>query len=87
MEARTMVKKIALEEHFMMPELAGYFASTKANISPTLFDKAIETLSDFGDRRLSAMSSAGVERAILSVAGPGVLAEAANSIAIRLARV
>jgi 2,3-dihydroxybenzoate decarboxylase len=79
------MKKIALEEHFMAPEFLKYFASTKVNISHTLYDRAVEALSDFGERRLAQMDAGGVSRAILSLAGPGVQAEASSAVAVRLA--
>ena len=80
------MRKIALEEHFMAPEFLTYFASTKVNISHTLYDKAVEALSDFGERRLAQMDAHGVSRSILSLAGPGVQAEANTAVAVRLAR-
>src|SRR5262245_1198251 len=78
--------KIALEEHFMMPDLIEHFRRTSANISPALFDKALGALQDFGERRLSAMDSIGVEKSVLSISGPGVQAELNTAAAVRLAR-
>ncbi|MCO5161815.1 MAG: amidohydrolase family protein [Mesorhizobium sp.] len=81
-----MQKKIALEEHFMAPGMEEYFALTAINISPTLFGKALESLRDFGERRLSAMDAIGVQTAILSLSGPGVQAEPVTATAIRKAK-
>lgn len=81
------VSKIALEEHFMAPQFVEYFNRTSINISPALFGKALDALQDFGERRLSAMDSIGIGKAVLSLAGPGVQAERDTVTAVRLARV
>jgi len=81
-----LTPKIALEEHFMHPDFFDYFGKTAINISPDLFGKAREALLDFGDRRLAGMDSIGVEKSILSLAGPGVQAEKRTATALRLAR-
>lgn len=78
--------KIALEEHFMHPDFFDYFGKTAINISPDLFGKAREALLDFGERRLAAMDSIGVETSVLSLAGPGVQAEKRVETAVTLAR-
>ncbi len=78
--------KIALEEHFMHPDFVDYWATTALNISPDLFGKAHAALEDFGEGRLAAMDSIGVQKAILSLAGPGVQAEKNTATAVRLAR-
>ena len=80
-----MTPKIALEEHFMAPGFEDYMGRTAINISPALFGKAMEALKDFGERRLGAMDAIGVEKAVLSLAGPGVQAEAETAKAVRLA--
>ncbi|MDP3342208.1 amidohydrolase family protein [Frigidibacter sp.] len=81
----TRTPKIALEEHFMHPDFIGYFNRTAINISPDLFGKALESLQDFGERRLEAMDQIGVRTAVLSLAGPGVQAERETATACRLA--
>lgn len=81
-----MTRKIALEEHFMHPDFVEYFKTTAINISPALFGKAAEALADFGDRRLGAMDATGIEKAVLSLAGPGVQAEKQVDTAVRRAR-
>jgi 2,3-dihydroxybenzoate decarboxylase len=80
------VRKIALEEHFMLADFVGYLAETKQNIRPQLFDKALPLLSDFGDRRLETMDRNGIDYVVLSLSGPGVQIEKDTRKAIRLAR-
>ena len=82
----TRTPKIALEEHFMAPGFEEYWALTAPNISPNLFGKAADALSDFGERRLAAMDVIGVEKAVLSLSGPGVQAETRTDTAVKLAR-
>lgn len=77
--------KIALEEHFMAPDFVGYWSSTFVNISPALSGKALDALSDFGDRRLAEMDTHGIGFAVLSLAGPGVQAERDAAVAVRRA--
>ena len=81
-----MTPKIALEEHFMAPGFEDYWALTAPNISPELFGKANDALMDFGERRLAGMDEIGVEKAILSLSGPGVQAEPDTRTAIRKAQ-
>jgi 2,3-dihydroxybenzoate decarboxylase len=80
------VRKIALEEHVMFPDFVDYLAETKQNIPPSLFDKVVPILSDFGDRRLEVMDQNGVDYVVLSIAGPGVQIEPDTAKATRLAR-
>lgn len=80
------MKKIALEEHFLTPNLVDHWKTTLVNISPSLGDKALNTLMDFGERRLAAMEVNGIAHAILSVSGPGVQVEPDRRRAIALAR-
>lgn len=82
----TRTPKIALEEHFMHPDFVEYWRTTAINISPELFGRALGGLEDFGERRLAAMDTIGVGKAILSLAGPGVQAEPDTAVAVRLAR-
>ncbi|MFD1796964.1 amidohydrolase [Paracoccus aurantiacus] len=81
-----MTPKIALEEHFVAPGFEDYWALTKENISPDLFGKARDTLADFGEQRLAGMDEIGVEKAILSLSGPGVQAEPDTRTAVRKAQ-
>ncbi len=81
-----MVKKIALEEHFMCPGLEDYWKATVADVDPAILGKLVGRLSDFGEQRLEAMDNAGIVRAVLSVSGPGVQVERDTATAVRKAR-
>jgi 2,3-dihydroxybenzoate decarboxylase len=80
------MKKIALEEHFLVPSLVEHWRTTLVNISPALGDRALDRLTDFGDRRIEALDGAGIDHALLSIAGPGVQAEPDARRAAALAR-
>jgi len=82
-----MVKKIALEEHFMCPEFEDYWKPTVGDVDPAIYRRVVGRLSDFGDQRLEAMDRTGIVRAVLSLAGPGVQAERDTATAVRVARV
>ena len=82
-----MVKKIALEEHFLCPEFVEYWNPTAADLPQAKRDQALTRLSDFGEMRVGAMDRAGIQRAVLGLAGPGVQAEHDTGAAIRNARV
>jgi hypothetical protein len=69
------MRKIALEEHFLTPNLVEHWRTTSINISAALGDKALGALSDFGARRLDAMDQNGVAYAVLSISGPGARGE------------
>ena len=78
-----MVDKIALEEHFMCPGFIEYWNPTAADLPPHIRERALARLSDFGETRLAAMDRAGIARAVLSLAGPGVQAERDPATAVR----
>jgi len=80
-----LVRKIALEEHFLCPGFETYWATTVGDISPDALKRITARLSDFGDDRLEAMDRAGVARAVLSLAGPGVQSEPDTATAVRMA--
>jgi 2,3-dihydroxybenzoate decarboxylase len=82
---KRMVKKIALEEHFLPPGYEEYWRPTIANVDPKVAGIIHGRLTDFGDMRLEAMDGAGIVRSILSVAGPGVQAERDTATAVRRA--
>jgi 2,3-dihydroxybenzoate decarboxylase len=69
------MKKIALEEHFMAPGLEGYWESTMGNVARPMYEHVSRRLADFGELRLSDMDAAGIEVAVLGLAGPGVQIE------------
>jgi 2,3-dihydroxybenzoate decarboxylase len=83
---RPRTRKVALEEHFMLPAFVDYLAETKANIRTDLFDRAVPVLSDFGEQRLALMDRCGIDYAVLSLSGPGVQIEPDTATAVRLAR-
>jgi 2,3-dihydroxybenzoate decarboxylase len=70
-----MVRKIALEEHFLSPGVADYWLPTVGSVDPKIVTELLSRLTDFADRRLEAMDRAGIVRSVLSIAGPGVQAE------------
>ncbi|MFT8246037.1 amidohydrolase family protein [Roseomonas sp. BN140053] len=80
------MRKIALEEHFMTPGMNGYWLPTVEDLPPALFEEVRGRLFDFGERRLAAMDEVGIERAVLSLAGPGVQVEPDAAVAVRAAR-
>ena len=72
--------KIALEEHFVIPETLN--ASYGAAGSPDFQSR----LEDIGDKRIAEMDRGGVEFCILSLVGPGIQAIPAIPKAIEIAR-
>ena len=77
--------KIALEEHFMVPEFLPYFAETYQNISPEIAKLAPIALDDY-DRRIAIMDQHNVDYVVLSLSGPGVQVEKDAAVAIKRAR-
>lgn len=74
--------KIALEEHFMVPDFMEYFAETYQNINPEIAKLAPIALEDF-DRRIAIMDQHRVDFVVLSLSGPGVQIEKDPAVAIR----
>ena len=70
-----MMRKIALEEHFLCPGLEEYWLPTVGSVDPKVASGLRERLADFGEMRLAAMAAAGIARSVLSIAGPGVQCE------------
>jgi 2,3-dihydroxybenzoate decarboxylase len=81
-----MIPKIALEEHFLCPGFEGYWRATTGTIDPTVASGLFARLTDFGEMRLEVMDRAGIARAVLSIAGPGVQCERDAAVARRRAR-
>ena len=81
-----MVKKIALEEHFLDPATEPYWRPTMVDVAPAKTAQLYSALTDFGDQRLAMMDKTGIARAVLAIAGPGVQAERDTATAIRNAR-
>ncbi|MCS6891400.1 MAG: amidohydrolase family protein [Rhodovarius sp.] len=80
------MRKIALEEHFMVPSMIPYWEATVEDLPEQLYRTVLERLSDFGERRLGAMDAAGIAISVLSLAGPGVQVEPDAAIAVRRAQ-
>lgn len=80
------MKKIGLEEHFIIPELVPHLEDTYQNINKSLASRAVPRLQQLGDERIAAMDEAGLDLAVLSIAGPGVQIEPDAGKAIRFAR-
>jgi 2,3-dihydroxybenzoate decarboxylase len=81
-----MVKKIALEEHFLCPDFIDYWKPTVVDLPVQRRETALSRLTDFGEMRLAAMDEADIIRAVLALAGPGVQAEPDTKTAVRRAR-
>jgi 2,3-dihydroxybenzoate decarboxylase len=80
-----MVRKIALEEHFLSPGLIDYWRPTMTEVAPQVVETLHRRLTDFGDERLGIMDNAGIAKAVLSVSGPGVQAERDAALATKRA--
>ncbi len=78
--------KVALEEHFLVPEFIEYFAETYPNISPAIRGFGTGVLQDLGDRRIEVMDQHHIDFVVLSIAGPGVQAERDAAVARRRAK-
>ena len=78
--------KIALEEHFMVPEFVPYFEETYPNISPEIATRGLAALLNLGDERIAVMDQNGVDFSVLSLAGPGVQIEKDAAVAVQRAR-
>jgi 2,3-dihydroxybenzoate decarboxylase len=81
-----MVRKIALEEHFLSPGLIDYWRPTMSEVPAARAEYFFRNLTDFGEMRLKGMDEAGIARSVLSIAGPGVQAERDPATATRRAR-
>ena len=80
-----MIKKIALEEHFLDPVTEPYWHPTMVDVAPQKKMQLYEALTDFGEQRLQMMDKTGIARAVLAIAGPGVQAERDITIAVKRA--
>jgi 2,3-dihydroxybenzoate decarboxylase len=76
------MRTIALEEHFVTAELAGYGASTSSIAQPQVWAEASRRLADLAEERLPEMDAAGVDVAVLSLNSPGIQAETDAQIAV-----
>lgn len=81
-----MLKKIALEEHFIVEDFIDYLMVGLPKVSDAHARQIVECLSDFGEQRLAAMDGGDVALSVLSISGPGVQCEPDSTTAIRRAR-
>ena len=81
-----MVRKIALEEHFLSPGLADYWRPTMTEVPAAAVDTLYRRLTDFDGERIETMDRTGIGRAVLSVSGAGVQAERDPAVATQQAR-
>ncbi len=80
------MRKVALEEHFMTDEMQPYFGATLAKLNKDIAVRGLKALKAFDQDRLDVMDAAGVAKAVLALAGPGVQAEPDAPKAVTLAR-
>lgn len=80
------MKKIALEEHVLLPGFEDYWQPLMVDVPEGPRGIVANRLYDFGEQRLKAMDDAGIDHAILSLSGPGVQAERDTPTAIQKAR-
>jgi len=55
-----MVKKIALEEHFLDPATEAYWRPTMVDVAPEKTAQLYARLTDFGEQRLKMMEQHGI---------------------------
>src|ERR1700691_1291918 len=68
------MQKIALEEHFGLPELPQYYAVGQFGFRKADADDLNHRLQEFDDLRLKAMEEGGISKQILGHSGPGIQA-------------
>lgn len=68
-----MVSKIALEEHFVTPELEGLI--TNPGWPASAWRRTLDALADLDGRRLELMDRYGIDRAVLSLGSDGIQGE------------
>lgn len=81
-----MIRKIALEEHFMFKNLLPYSAGLGASVSQEAASAWVKKLLDFEQMRLDQMDMAGIELSVLSLPAPGVQQDPDVARAIAAAR-
>lgn len=79
------MKLIALEEHFVTPDLVGYGAGTSSIAQPKVWAEASRRLLDLTEERLPEMDAAGLDMEVLSLNSPGIQAEQNPAEAVRKA--
>jgi len=85
---RSIVRKIALEEHFDAPMIAreDYDGPVFARFPAEMKSRARAVAADLDSGRIAAMDAAGIDLMVLSQTAPGVQIEADAAKALRLAR-
>ena len=78
-----MLGKLALEEHFVTPELEGLISNP--GWPPDAWRRTLDTLADMGEGRLELMDRCGIELAVLSLGSAGIQGEPDASRATELA--
>ncbi len=79
------MRTIALEEHFVTPDLAGYGASTATIAQPGVWAEASRRLLDLTAERIAEMDASGIDVAVLSLNSPGIQAETDPAAAAKAA--
>ena len=79
--------KIALEEHFVTPDLIDYGSSARSIAQPAAWTEASRRLLDFTEERLPDMDAGGLDLEVLSLNSPGIQAEADAVVAVRKSEV
>ena len=79
--------KIALEEHFVTPDLIDYGSSARSIAQPAAWAEASRRLLDFTEERLPDMDAGGLDLEVLSLNSPGIQAEADAVVAVRKSEV
>ncbi len=79
------MRLVALEEHFVTPDLVGYGASTATIAQPGAWAEASRRLLDLTEERLPEMDAAGLDVQVLSLNSPGIQAETDPEKAVRQA--
>ena len=79
------MRTIALEEHFVTQDLAGYGASSAAIAPADIWERASRRLLDITGERVAMMDAAGLDMAVLSLNAPGIQAEPDPKVAVTAA--
>ena len=79
------MRLIALEEHFVIPELARYGETAKATVGAGFWLQATAKLADVTADRLAVMDACGIDVQVLSLNAPGIQAEPDPEAAVRAA--
>lgn len=80
------MRLIALEEHFVTPDLVGYGASTATVVKPEYWAQFTRRLLDLTEERIPLMDAAGLDLTVLSLNAPGIQAEPDASKAVSQAK-